>query len=78
MVLCYNSLTNTMMSKKVHSDVKVCFLTASEMYHEKDREIEHCALKGSDPSKAYLIIIVIGYIDWRSDKEINNKIGLTE
>jgi hypothetical protein len=53
MVLCYNSLTNTMMSKKVHPDVKICFLTASEMYHEKDREIEHCALKGSIPSKAY-------------------------
>ena len=30
--------------KKVDSDVKVCFLTASEMYHEKIREVEHCAL----------------------------------
>ena len=53
MVLCYNSLTNTIMSKKVHPDVKVCFLTASKMYHEEDREIEHCALKGSIPSKAH-------------------------
>jgi CheY-like chemotaxis protein len=30
--------------KKVDPDVKVCFLTASEMYHEKIREVEHCAL----------------------------------
>jgi DNA-binding response OmpR family regulator len=30
--------------KKVDSDVKVCFLTASEMYHEEIREVEHCAL----------------------------------
>jgi DNA-binding response OmpR family regulator len=30
--------------KKVDSDVKVCFLTASEMYHEEFREVEHCAL----------------------------------
>jgi two-component system, OmpR family, response regulator ChvI len=30
--------------KKVDPNVKVCFLTASEMYHEKIREVEHCAL----------------------------------
>jgi DNA-binding response OmpR family regulator len=30
--------------KKVDSDVKVCFLTASEMYHEEIRKVEHCAL----------------------------------
>ena len=44
MVLCYNSLTNTMMSKKVHPDVKVCFLTASELYYEEFREKEYHAL----------------------------------
>ena len=26
-------------------DVKVCFLTAGEMYREEIREVEHCALK---------------------------------
>jgi DNA-binding response OmpR family regulator len=30
--------------KKVDSGIKVCFLTASEMYHEKIREVEHSAL----------------------------------
>ena len=30
--------------KKADPDVKVCFLTASEMYHEEIREVEHCAL----------------------------------
>jgi DNA-binding response OmpR family regulator len=30
--------------KKVDPNVKVCFLTASEMYHQKIREVEHCAL----------------------------------
>jgi CheY-like chemotaxis protein len=25
-------------------DTKVCFLTASEMYYERNRGIEHCAL----------------------------------
>ena len=30
--------------KKADPNVKVCFLTASEMYHEKIREVEHCAL----------------------------------
>jgi DNA-binding response OmpR family regulator len=31
--------------KKVDPDVKICFLTASEMYYERNRGIEHCALK---------------------------------
>jgi DNA-binding response OmpR family regulator len=30
--------------KKVDPDVKVCFLTASEMYHQEVREKDHCAL----------------------------------
>jgi DNA-binding NtrC family response regulator len=30
--------------KKVDPDIKVYFLTASEMYYERNREIEHCAL----------------------------------
>ena len=30
--------------KKVDPNVKVCFLTASEMYHQEIREVEHCAL----------------------------------
>jgi CheY-like chemotaxis protein len=30
--------------KRVDSDIKVCFLTASEMYYERNRGIEHCAL----------------------------------
>jgi DNA-binding response OmpR family regulator len=30
--------------KKIDPDVKVCFLTASELYHEEIREVEHCAL----------------------------------
>jgi DNA-binding NtrC family response regulator len=30
--------------KKLDSDLKVCFLTASEMYHQEVREVEHCAL----------------------------------
>jgi CheY-like chemotaxis protein len=30
--------------KKVDPDVKACFLTASEMYYERNRGIEHCAL----------------------------------
>jgi CheY-like chemotaxis protein len=31
--------------KKIDLDVKVCFLTASEMYYGERRELEHCALK---------------------------------
>ena len=30
--------------KNVDPNVKVCFLTASEMYHQEIREVEHCAL----------------------------------
>jgi CheY-like chemotaxis protein len=30
--------------KKVDPDIKICFLTASEMYYERNRGIEHCAL----------------------------------
>jgi DNA-binding NtrC family response regulator len=30
--------------KKIDFDAKVCFLTASEMYHSEVREVEHCAL----------------------------------
>ena len=30
--------------KKIDPDVKVCFLTASEMYHEEFREVEHRGL----------------------------------
>ena len=31
--------------KKIDPDVKVCFLTASEMYYGERRDLEHCALK---------------------------------
>ena len=31
--------------KTVDPGVKVCFLTASEMYREEIREVEHCALR---------------------------------
>ena len=30
--------------KKADPGVKICFLTASEMYHEEMRGVEHCAL----------------------------------
>jgi DNA-binding response OmpR family regulator len=30
--------------KKIDPDVNVCFLTASEMYHEEFRKSEHCSL----------------------------------
>jgi DNA-binding NtrC family response regulator len=30
--------------KRLDSDLRVCFLTASEMYHQEVREVEHCAL----------------------------------
>jgi CheY-like chemotaxis protein len=30
--------------KKIDPDLKVCFLTASEMYHENRRGVAHCAL----------------------------------
>ena len=30
--------------KKIDPSIKVCFLTASEMYHQEIREVDHCAL----------------------------------
>ena len=30
--------------KKIDPDIKACFLTASEMYHENRRGLAHCAL----------------------------------
>jgi DNA-binding NtrC family response regulator len=30
--------------KKVDPAIRVCFLTAGEMYHRKIREVDHCAL----------------------------------
>ena len=30
--------------KKIDSDIRVYFLTASEMYHEEFRKVEHCTL----------------------------------
>jgi CheY-like chemotaxis protein len=30
--------------KKIDPSIKVCFLTAGEMYHRKIREVDHCAL----------------------------------
>lgn len=30
--------------RKLDPDLKICFLTASEMYHRQIRETEHCAL----------------------------------
>ncbi len=30
--------------KKIDPNLRVCFLTASEMYHQEVREAEHCAL----------------------------------
>ena len=30
--------------KKIDPDMKACFLTASETYHEEFRKAEHCAL----------------------------------
>jgi DNA-binding NtrC family response regulator len=32
--------------KKIDPEVIVCFLTASDMYHQAVREVEHCALNG--------------------------------
>jgi DNA-binding response OmpR family regulator len=30
--------------KKIDPDVKVCFLTASELYHEEFRKADHCSI----------------------------------
>ena len=56
--------------KKVDPGIKVCFLTASEMYHEEMREVEHCALnKESFLQKPISTDDLI--------REINNKINST-
>jgi len=56
--------------KKADPDVKVCFLTASEMYHEEIREVEHCAL-----NKDLFLQKPISTDDLI--REINNKINST-
>lgn len=57
--------------KKVDPDIRVCFLTASEMYHEKIREVEHCAL-----NKDLFLQKPISTDDLI--REINNKIDSTK
>jgi CheY-like chemotaxis protein len=56
--------------KKVDPDVKVYFLTASEMYHEKNRVVEHCVFNKDiflqKPISTYDLIM-----------EINKKINPT-
>jgi DNA-binding response OmpR family regulator len=54
--------------KTVQPDVKVCFLTAGEMYREEIREEEHCAL-----NKDMFLQKPISTDDLI--KEINNKIN---
>ena len=57
--------------KKVDPDVKVCFLTASEMYHEEIRGVQHCTLnKDLFLQKPISTADLIG--------EINKKINLTQ
>ncbi len=57
--------------KKVDPDVKVCFLTASEMYHEEIRGVQHCALnKDLFLQKPISTADLIG--------EINKKINSTQ
>jgi DNA-binding response OmpR family regulator len=56
--------------KKVDPNVKVCFLTASEMYHGELRGIEHCAL-----NKDVFLQKPISTDDLI--REINNKINST-
>lgn len=56
--------------KKVDPNVKVCFLTASEMYHGELRGIEHCAL-----NKVLFLQKPISTDDLIM--EINNKINST-
>jgi DNA-binding response OmpR family regulator len=56
--------------KKVDPNVKVCFLTASEMYHGELRGIEHCAL-----DKDLFLQKPISTDDLI--REINNKINST-
>ena len=57
--------------KKVDYAVKVCFLTASEMYHEEFRNVEHCAL-----DKDLFLQKPISTDDLI--REINNKINSTQ
>ena len=52
----------------IDPDIKICFLTASEMYHEEIREVEHCAL-----NKNLLLHKPISTDDLI--REINNKIN---
>jgi CheY-like chemotaxis protein len=56
--------------KKIDPDVKVCFLTASEMYHEEAREKDHSYLRDDvfiqKPITTHDLIM-----------EINNKINST-
>ena len=56
--------------KTVDNGVKVCFLTASEMYREEVREVEHCAL-----NKDLFLQKPISNDDLI--REINKKMGLT-
>jgi DNA-binding response OmpR family regulator len=57
--------------KKVDPDVKVCFLTASEMYHEEIRGVQHCTLnKDLFLQKPISTADLIG--------EINKKINSTQ
>ena len=57
--------------KAIDPGVKICFLTASEMYHEEMRGVEHCAL-----NKDLFLQKPISTDDLV--KEINNKISSTE
>ena len=56
--------------KKADPGVKICFLTASEMYHEEMRGVEHCAL-----NKDLFLQKPISNDDLI--REINNKINST-
>jgi CheY-like chemotaxis protein len=56
--------------KKIDPDVKVCFLTASEMYYGERRELEHCAL-----NKDVFLLKPISTDDLI--KEVNKKINST-
>jgi CheY-like chemotaxis protein len=57
--------------KKIDPDIKVCFLTASEMYHEEFREVEHRGLNEDlflqKPISAGVLV-----------REINRKINSTQ
>jgi CheY-like chemotaxis protein len=57
--------------KKIDPNIKVCFLTASEMYHEEFREVEHRGLNEDlflqKPISAGVLV-----------REINRKINSTQ